>query len=175
MRTWHLRTKELRLKGGRDQRVPIPNWRLSPSLLLHGERDLLEEPLSLLILPSASFGFAGTQTRFSQEPADQTVVAGQRAVLPCVLLNYSGIVQWTKDGLALGMGQGLKGEWLATQRPNYPIFSAIPHFQHRLLDSPSLSSLTTLLCATASPLSLLLSSISIAFPPCSSAFPATED
>lgn len=51
----------------------------------------------------------GTQTRFSQEPADQTVVAGQRAVLPCVLLNYSGIVQWTKDGLALGMGQGLKG------------------------------------------------------------------
>lgn len=53
----------------------------------------------------------GTQTRFSQEPADQTVVAGQRAVLPCVLLNYSGIVQWTKDGLALGMGQGLKGEW----------------------------------------------------------------
>uniref|UniRef100_A0A8C9M709 Kirre like nephrin family adhesion molecule 1 n=1 Tax=Panthera tigris altaica TaxID=74533 RepID=A0A8C9M709_PANTA len=53
---------------------------------------------------------ARTQTRFSQEPADQTVVAGQRAVLPCVLLNYSGIVQWTKDGLALGMGQGLKGE-----------------------------------------------------------------
>lgn len=63
-------------------------------------------PLLVLALP-------GTQTRFSQEPADQTVVAGQRAVLPCVLLNYSGIVQWTKDGLALGMGQGLKGEWWA--------------------------------------------------------------
>lgn len=70
----------------------------------------------------------GTQTRFSQEPADQTVVAGQRAVLPCVLLNYSGIVQWTKDGLALGMGQGLKGEWdcRATQLPDSPIFSPVP-------------------------------------------------
>lgn len=63
----------------------------------------------------AGLALPGTQTRFSQEPADQTVVAGQRAVLPCVLLNYSGIVQWTKDGLALGMGQGLKGEWVAHQ------------------------------------------------------------
>lgn len=61
--------------------------------------------------PVPTLALTGTQTRFSQEPADQTVVAGQRAVLPCVLLNYSGIVQWTKDGLALGMGQGLKGEW----------------------------------------------------------------
>ncbi|KFM10345.1 Kin of IRRE-like 1, partial [Aptenodytes forsteri] len=48
------------------------------------------------------------QTRFVEEPEDQTVVAGQRIVLSCVVLNYSGIVQWTKDGLALGMGQGLK-------------------------------------------------------------------
>lgn len=61
--------------------------------------------------PVTALALPGTQTRFSQEPADQTVVAGQQAVLPCVLLNYSGIVQWTKDGLALGMGQGLKGEW----------------------------------------------------------------
>ncbi|KAJ6652410.1 hypothetical protein lerEdw1_011528 [Lerista edwardsae] len=49
-----------------------------------------------------------SQTRFIEEPEDQTVVAGQRMVLSCVVLNYSGIVQWTKDGLALGMGQGLK-------------------------------------------------------------------
>ncbi|XP_009887822.1 PREDICTED: kin of IRRE-like protein 1, partial [Charadrius vociferus] len=48
------------------------------------------------------------QTRFVEEPEDQTVVAGQKIVLSCVVLNYSGIVQWTKDGLALGMGQGLK-------------------------------------------------------------------
>ena len=57
--------------------------------------------------PVPTLALTGTQTRFSQEPADQTVVAGQRAVLPCVLLNYSGIVQCTKDGLALGMGQVL--------------------------------------------------------------------
>ncbi|XP_056401939.1 kin of IRRE-like protein 1 isoform X1 [Hyla sarda] len=44
------------------------------------------------------------QPRFLQEPSDQTVVAGQRVVLSCVVLNYSGIVQWTKDGLALGLG-----------------------------------------------------------------------
>ncbi|XP_010224377.1 PREDICTED: kin of IRRE-like protein 1 [Tinamus guttatus] len=55
---------------------------------------------------------AAAQTRFVEEPEDQTVVAGQRIVLSCVVLNYSGIVQWTKDGLALGMGQGLKGRWL---------------------------------------------------------------
>ncbi|EHH50392.1 hypothetical protein EGM_01213 [Macaca fascicularis] len=75
---------------------------------------------------TASFGFAGTQTRFSQEPADQTVVAGQRAVLPCVLLNYSGIVQWTKDGLALGMGQGLKA-W-----PRYRVVGSADAGQYNL-------------------------------------------
>uniref|UniRef100_M3YMR5 Kin of IRRE-like protein 1 n=1 Tax=Mustela putorius furo TaxID=9669 RepID=M3YMR5_MUSPF len=68
----------------------------------------------------------GTQTRFSQEPADQTVVAGQRAVLPCVLLNYSGIVQWTKDGLALGMGQGLKA-W-----PRYRVVGSADAGQYNL-------------------------------------------
>ncbi|XP_072420782.1 kin of IRRE-like protein 1 [Chiloscyllium punctatum] len=45
--------------------------------------------------------------RFTQQPGDQVVVAGQRAILSCSLYNYSGIVQWTKDGLALGMGSGL--------------------------------------------------------------------
>ncbi|GLD75306.1 kin of IRRE-like protein 1b [Lates japonicus] len=46
--------------------------------------------------------------RFSQEPADQSVVLGERVVLSCVVFNYSGIVQWTKDGLALGIGEGLR-------------------------------------------------------------------
>ncbi|KAI4809248.1 hypothetical protein KUCAC02_018154, partial [Chaenocephalus aceratus] len=45
---------------------------------------------------------------FSQEPADQSVVLGERVVLSCVVFNYSGIVQWTKDGLALGVGEGLR-------------------------------------------------------------------
>lgn len=52
---------------------------------------------------------AGT-ARFSQEPADQSVVRGQRVILFCLLFNYSGIVQWTKDGLALGIGEDLQGE-----------------------------------------------------------------
>ncbi|KAK3513801.1 hypothetical protein QTP70_028874 [Hemibagrus guttatus] len=46
--------------------------------------------------------------RFSQEPADQSVVLGERVVLSCVVFNYTGIVQWTKDGLALGIGEDLR-------------------------------------------------------------------
>uniref|UniRef100_A0A674ME07 Kirre like nephrin family adhesion molecule 1a n=1 Tax=Takifugu rubripes TaxID=31033 RepID=A0A674ME07_TAKRU len=46
--------------------------------------------------------------RFSQEPADQSVVRGQRVILSCVVFNYTGIVQWTKDGLALGIGEDLQ-------------------------------------------------------------------
>ncbi|XP_074079238.1 kin of IRRE-like protein 1 isoform X1 [Macrotis lagotis] len=84
--------------------------------------------LSLLVwLLTLSDTFSqGTQTRFSQEPSDQTVVAGQRAVLSCVLLNYTGIVQWTKDGLALGMGQGLKA-W-----PRYRIVGSAEAGQYNL-------------------------------------------
>ncbi|KAJ7307170.1 hypothetical protein JRQ81_009156 [Phrynocephalus forsythii] len=66
------------------------------------------------------------QTRFIEEPEDQTVVAGKRIVLSCVVLNYSGIVQWTKDGLALGMGQGLKA-W-----PRYQITGAADSGQYNL-------------------------------------------
>lgn len=63
------------------------------------------------VVPNPHSLSPAAQTRFVEEPEDQTVVAGQRIVLSCVVLNYSGIVQWTKDGLALGMGQGLKGRW----------------------------------------------------------------
>uniref|UniRef100_A0A8P0TLA9 Kin of IRRE-like protein 1 n=1 Tax=Canis lupus familiaris TaxID=9615 RepID=A0A8P0TLA9_CANLF len=83
-------------------------------------------PSPCVSLPGARLALPGTQTRFSQEPADQTVVAGQRAVLPCVLLNYSGIVQWTKDGLALGMGQGLKA-W-----PRYRVVGSADAGQYNL-------------------------------------------
>ncbi|XP_078526371.1 kin of IRRE-like protein 1 isoform X2 [Lissotriton helveticus] len=65
-------------------------------------------------------------SRFVQEPKDQTVVAGQKVVLPCVVLNYSGIVQWTKDGLALGIGQGLKA-W-----PRYRIIGSPESGQYNL-------------------------------------------
>ncbi|NXC78036.1 KIRR1 protein, partial [Anhinga anhinga] len=66
------------------------------------------------------------QTRFVEEPEDQRVVAGQKIVLSCVVLNYSGIVQWTKDGLALGMGQGLKA-W-----PRYRIVGTADSGQYNL-------------------------------------------
>ncbi|XP_055012663.1 kin of IRRE-like protein 1a isoform X1 [Boleophthalmus pectinirostris] len=63
--------------------------------------------LRLLLLTLLSFQIVWT-ARFSQEPADQSVVRGQRVLLSCVVFNYSGIVQWTKDGLALGIGEDLQ-------------------------------------------------------------------
>uniref|UniRef100_A0A7N8WI33 Kin of IRRE-like protein 1 n=1 Tax=Mastacembelus armatus TaxID=205130 RepID=A0A7N8WI33_9TELE len=64
--------------------------------------------------------------RFSQEPADQSVVLGERVVLSCVVFNYSGIVQWTKDGLALGIGEGLRA-W-----PRYRVLRALDIGQYNL-------------------------------------------
>uniref|UniRef100_A0AAX7UBH1 Kin of IRRE-like protein 1 n=1 Tax=Astatotilapia calliptera TaxID=8154 RepID=A0AAX7UBH1_ASTCA len=64
--------------------------------------------------------------RFSQEPADQSVVLGERVVLSCVVFNYSGIVQWTKDGLALGIGEGLRA-W-----PRYRILRSLDIGQYNL-------------------------------------------
>uniref|UniRef100_A0A3P8PGR8 Ig-like domain-containing protein n=1 Tax=Astatotilapia calliptera TaxID=8154 RepID=A0A3P8PGR8_ASTCA len=62
-----------------------------------------------LLLLSLVLSFQTVWTaRFSQEPADQSVVRGQRVILSCVVFNYSGIVQWTKDGLALGIGEDLR-------------------------------------------------------------------
>ncbi|CAF91269.1 unnamed protein product, partial [Tetraodon nigroviridis] len=64
--------------------------------------------------------------RFSQEPADQSVVLGERVVLSCVVFNYSGIVQWTKDGLALGIGEGLRA-W-----PRYRVLRSLDNGQNNL-------------------------------------------
>nr|XP_056708573.1 kin of IRRE-like protein 1 [Euleptes europaea] len=82
---------------------------------------------ALWVFSGAGAAFAQVvQTRFTEEPEDQTVVAGERTVLSCVVLNYSGIVQWTKDGLALGMGQGLKA-W-----PRYRIIGSADSGQYNL-------------------------------------------
>ncbi|KAG7454968.1 hypothetical protein MATL_G00251520 [Megalops atlanticus] len=64
--------------------------------------------------------------RFSQEPADQSVVLGERVVLSCVVFNYSGIVQWTKDGLALGIGEDLHA-W-----PRYRVLRRVELGQYNL-------------------------------------------
>ncbi|XP_061531064.1 kirre like nephrin family adhesion molecule 3, like isoform X2 [Phycodurus eques] len=46
---------------------------------------------------------------FSQQPQDQVVASGQSVTLPCVIVGYRGMVQWTKDGLALGGERDLPG------------------------------------------------------------------
>ncbi|KAM7382736.1 hypothetical protein PAMP_002453 [Pampus punctatissimus] len=56
------------------------------------------------ILPAAT-----KAAYFSQQPQDQVVVSGQSVTLPCVIVGYRGMVQWTKDGLALGGERDLPG------------------------------------------------------------------
>ncbi|XP_031432696.1 kirre like nephrin family adhesion molecule 3, like [Clupea harengus] len=55
------------------------------------------------------FGTATHAAYFSQQPKDEIVVAGQSVTLPCVIVGYQGMVQWTKDGLALGGERDLPG------------------------------------------------------------------
>ncbi|NWR95945.1 KIRR1 protein, partial [Furnarius figulus] len=101
------------------------------------------------------------QTRFVEEPEDQTVVAGQRIVLSCVVLNYSGIVQWTKDGLALGMGQGLKA-W-----PRYRIVGTADSGQYNLeISDAELSDDATYECqATEAALRSRRAKLTVLIPP----------
>lgn len=42
------------------------------------------------------------EQKFATEPQDQTAVVGNRATLPCRVINKSGLLQWTKDGFGLG-------------------------------------------------------------------------
>ncbi|KAJ8268542.1 hypothetical protein COCON_G00137140 [Conger conger] len=80
-----------------------------------------------LWLLTLAFSFHKVWTaRFSQEPADQSVVLGERAVLSCVVFNYTGIVQWTKDGLALGIGEDLRA-W-----PRYRVLRRVEAGQYNL-------------------------------------------
>uniref|UniRef100_A0A8D2JL25 Ig-like domain-containing protein n=1 Tax=Varanus komodoensis TaxID=61221 RepID=A0A8D2JL25_VARKO len=46
---------------------------------------------------------------FFQQPMDQVIVSGQSVTLACVVMGYRGMVQWTKDGLALGGERDLPG------------------------------------------------------------------
>ncbi|EMP31350.1 Kin of IRRE-like protein 1 [Chelonia mydas] len=111
--------------GFQSARHPTGTWRTArsaaPSCPPTPVLTSALQALTLILSP-----FPVVQTRFSEEPEDQTVVAGQRLVLSCVVLNYSGIVQWTKDGLALGMGQGLKA-W-----PRYRIIGTADSGQYNL-------------------------------------------
>ncbi|XP_067399074.1 kin of IRRE-like protein 2 [Emydura macquarii macquarii] len=51
----------------------------------------------------------GCGAYFFQQPMDQVIVAGQSVTLACVVVGYRGMVQWTKDGLALGGERDLPG------------------------------------------------------------------
>uniref|UniRef100_A0A667ZS83 Kirre like nephrin family adhesion molecule 3, like n=1 Tax=Myripristis murdjan TaxID=586833 RepID=A0A667ZS83_9TELE len=64
---------------------------------------------SLLALSLSSLPTATQAAYFSQQPQDQVVVSGQSVTLPCVIVGYRGMVQWTKDGLALGGERDLPG------------------------------------------------------------------
>uniref|UniRef100_A0A8C6KIM7 Kirre like nephrin family adhesion molecule 3, like n=1 Tax=Nothobranchius furzeri TaxID=105023 RepID=A0A8C6KIM7_NOTFU len=68
------------------------------------------------------------------QPRDQVVVSGQSVTLPCVIVGYSGMVQWTKDGLALGGERDLPG-WT-----RYSLMGDPPSGEHSLLiDSAELA------------------------------------
>lgn len=84
------------------------------------------EKLLLILLGLALTYRQVWMARFSQEPADQSVILGQRVVMSCVVFNYSGIVQWTKDGLALGIGEDLRA-W-----PRYRVLRLVEMGQYNL-------------------------------------------
>ncbi|KAM6223398.1 kin of IRRE-like protein 2 [Rhynchocyon petersi] len=64
---------------------------------------------ALLTLLFCLAGFADLVPHFLQQPEDLVVLLGEEARLPCSLGAYWGLVQWTKDGLALGGERDLPG------------------------------------------------------------------
>ncbi|XP_067316763.1 kin of IRRE-like protein 2 isoform X1 [Anolis sagrei] len=68
---------------------------------------------ALFLLPwtlaLAHFVDSGLAAYFFQQPMDQVIVSGQSVTLACVVMGYRGMVQWTKDGLALGGERDLPG------------------------------------------------------------------
>ena len=47
--------------------------------------------------------------KFEKEPEDITVRYGEPVILPCVVSNLKGVLQWTKDGFGLGTDRSLVG------------------------------------------------------------------
>ncbi|XP_027979366.1 kin of IRRE-like protein 2 [Eumetopias jubatus] len=64
---------------------------------------------ALLLLLFCLRGHAGLSPHFLQQPDDLVALLGDEARLPCALGEYWGLVQWTKDGLALGGERDLPG------------------------------------------------------------------
>ncbi|XP_051901327.1 kin of IRRE-like protein 3 [Pristis pectinata] len=68
----------------------------------------------------------GAPAHFFQQPSDQVVVMGQSVTLACGVHGYRGLVQWTKDGLALGGQRDLPG-W-----PRYNLQGDVSLGEHNL-------------------------------------------
>ncbi|XP_006899775.1 PREDICTED: kin of IRRE-like protein 2 [Elephantulus edwardii] len=64
---------------------------------------------ALLVLLCCIEGRADLSPHFLQQPEDLVVLLGEEARLSCALGAYWGLVQWTKDGLALGGERDLPG------------------------------------------------------------------
>ncbi|XP_073741329.1 kin of IRRE-like protein 2 isoform X2 [Callorhinus ursinus] len=64
---------------------------------------------ALLLFLFCLRGHAGLSPHFLQQPDDLVALLGDEARLPCALGEYWGLVQWTKDGLALGGERDLPG------------------------------------------------------------------
>lgn len=65
--------------------------------------------LLVLCWPLASGNSQEQKQTFATMPSHQTAVAGSTVVLPCRVLNFHGLVQWTKDGFGLGTTRELEG------------------------------------------------------------------
>ncbi|XP_048357156.1 kin of IRRE-like protein 2 isoform X5 [Sphaerodactylus townsendi] len=78
------------------------------------------------IVALSYFAPTGLAAYFFQQPMDQVIVSGQSVTLACVVMGYRGMVQWTKDGLALGGERDLPG-W-----PRYSIVGDASAGQHNL-------------------------------------------
>ncbi|XP_042294797.1 kin of IRRE-like protein 2 isoform X1 [Sceloporus undulatus] len=66
-------------------------------------------PLLTWTFSLAYLAGTGLAAYFFQQPMDQVIVSGQSVTLACVVMGYRGMVQWTKDGLALGGERDLPG------------------------------------------------------------------
>jgi hypothetical protein len=68
-------------------------------------------PAASTLLLLVAFGLMSAATglvqKFAMEPMDQNVIMGDKAILPCRVINKRGVLQWTKDSFALGTNRSL--------------------------------------------------------------------
>lgn len=94
-------------------RVILVNWTLNLFVLADYCLELSSNSISFTIFRMVTRCLLATvlllarvialrEQKFATEPQDQTAVVGNRATLPCRVINKSGLLQWTKDGFGLG-------------------------------------------------------------------------